>query len=118
MARLSGLKIEDLIVGTGPTALRGATVKTHYRLFLNRGDELRGSYDYSEPCTFCIGKRQVIAGLEHGVVGMRAGGKRRIRVPPHLAYREQGVAGLVPPNAVLIFEVELLSVKFEKRSSS
>ena len=115
MAGLSGLKIEDLIVGTGPTALRGATVKTHYRLFLNRGDELRGT---SEPSTFCIGKRQVIAGLEHGVVGMRAGGKRRIRVPPHLAYREQGVAGLVPPNAVLIFEVELLSVKFEKQSSS
>jgi FKBP-type peptidyl-prolyl cis-trans isomerase len=103
--RMHGLKTKDVIVGTGETVTRGSVVSIRWRGRLNRGDEFG-----SGTMTFCVGRRQVIAGLEHGVIGMRAGGVRRLRVSPHLGYRDQAVPG-VPANAVLGFEVELLHVE-------
>ena len=102
-----GIEYEDLQVGDGATADRGSTVEVEYSLFLNRGDCVQENQKYS----FRIGGRHVIAGLEYGVEGMRAGGKRRIRVGPHLAYRDAGVPDTIPANAVLEFRVSLLSVK-------
>lgn len=102
-----GVEYEDLEVGNGPTAARGCAVEVEYDLYLNRGDPVQESKKHS----FRIGERRVIAGLEYGVEGMRVGGKRRIRVGPHLAFREAGVPDKVPPNAVLEFRVSLLSVQ-------
>jgi FKBP-type peptidyl-prolyl cis-trans isomerase len=102
-----GVEYEDLEVGSGPTADRGCTVEVEYSLFLNRGDCVQEKKKYS----FRVGERRVIAGLEYGVEGMRAGGKRRIRVGPHLAYRDGGVPDTIPANAVLEFHVWLLNVR-------
>jgi FKBP-type peptidyl-prolyl cis-trans isomerase len=102
-----GVEYEDLAVGDGAAADRGCTVEVEYSLFLNRGDCVQENTRYS----FRIGERRVIAGLEYGVEGMRAGGKRRIRVGPHLAYRDGGVPDTIPANAVLEFRVSLLSVR-------
>ena len=102
-----GVEYEDLEVGSGATADRGCTVEVEYSLFLNRGDCVQENKKHS----FRIGERGVIAGLEYGVEGMRAGGKRRLRVGPHLAYREGGVPNTIPPNAVLELRVSLLSVR-------
>ena len=102
-----GVEYEDLEVGNGPTAERGCTVDVEYSLFLNRGDCVQENKKYS----FRVGKREVVAGLEYGVEGMRAGGKRLIRVGPHLAYRDAGVPDTIPANAVLEFRVSLLSVR-------
>jgi FKBP-type peptidyl-prolyl cis-trans isomerase len=107
----AGLKIKDICVGVGQLAERGKVVSIHYRGFLNRGDQFQSTYDSGQPIQFEIGKRNVIAGLEYGVAGMRVGGRRELIVSPHLAYREDGVEGRVPANAVLRFEVELLAVQ-------
>jgi FKBP-type peptidyl-prolyl cis-trans isomerase len=106
---VSGLEIEDLVLGSGAQAVRNSTVKLHLVCKLNRGDFVRSTYNDGRPESFRVGARDVIAGLEKGVVGMRVGGKRRLRVSPHLAYRDVG-AGPIPPNAVLVFELELLEV--------
>jgi FKBP-type peptidyl-prolyl cis-trans isomerase len=100
----SGIKIEDLVVGEGPAVERGQGVAIRWRGALNRGDEF-GSGEVS----FVAGGRRVVTGLSRGVIGMRVGGVRRIRVSPHLGYGNREVAG-VPANAVLVFEVELLGV--------
>ena len=102
-----GIEYEDLEFGEGATANRGCTVEVEYSLFLNRGDCVQKDKRYA----FRVGERRVIAGLEYGVEGMRAGGTRRIRVGPHLAYREAGVPDSIPENAVLEFIVLLLSVR-------
>lgn len=99
-----GIEIQDLRPGSGPTAERGHTVTIRYTGFLNRGD----TFQENITATFRLGSREVIPGLEYGVEGMRVGGLRRVRVSPHLAYGAAGVPGLIPPNAVLTFEVELL----------
>jgi len=104
-----GVEYEDLVVGDGAIANRGCTVEVEYSLFLNRGDTVQENKKYS----FRIGERHVVAGLEYGVEGMRAGGQRRIRVGPHLAYRDKGVPDTIPANAVLEFRVSLLSVQPE-----
>ncbi len=101
----SGLKIEDVAVGGGAIADLGATVTIEWRGWLNRGDEFGSGFE-----SFRIGQRRFIAGLERGVVGMRVGGVRRLRVSPHLGYRDRAVSG-VPANAVLNFEVKLLRVE-------
>jgi FKBP-type peptidyl-prolyl cis-trans isomerase len=106
----SGLKIKDVVKGTGAIAERGATVTVHYRGYLNRGEQFRSSYDDGAPVRFVLGKREVIAGMDRGVLGMRVGGRRDLLVSPHLAYREQGIEGVIPPDAVLRFEIELLDV--------
>ena len=103
----AGVEYEDIDLGDGLAAERGCAVEVEYSLFLNRGDQVQKDMHYS----FQIGARRVIAGLEYGVEGMRVGGKRRIRVGPHLAYRENGVPATIPANAVLEFRVTLLSVK-------
>ena len=86
-------------------AEQGKVVAIHCRGFLNHGEQFRSSYDNEQPISFCIGSREVIAGLEKGV------GKRKVKVSPHLAYRDKGVPGVVPPNAVLVFEIELVDVQ-------
>lgn len=106
----SGLKVKDVTEGTGAVAERGKLVTIHYRGFLNRGDLFRCSHDDGAPISFVVGKREVIAGLEYGVEGMRVGGHRQLIVSPHLAYRDTEVPG-IPPNALLRFEVELLDVQ-------
>ena len=102
-----GITIEDVRVGAGAVAEKGSTVRIRYDGFLSKGDR----FQHDMECSFRIGARLVIAGLEYGVEGMRVGGRRRIKVGPHLAYRDEGVPGVVPPNAVLIFVVELLAVE-------
>jgi FKBP-type peptidyl-prolyl cis-trans isomerase FkpA len=103
---VSGLEIEDATIGDGAIAQRGDTVNIRYTSYLNRGERFHEGVESS----FTLGKREVIAGLERGVEGMRVGGKRKLTVSPHLAYRDKGVPGVVPPNAKLIFEVHLLAV--------
>lgn len=102
-----GVEYEDTKVGDGTCAERGCIVEARYDLFLNHGERIQEN----QACSFRLGERQVIAGLEYGVEGMRVGGERRIRVGPHLGYRDQGVPGLVSPNAVLEFHVTLLGVR-------
>jgi FKBP-type peptidyl-prolyl cis-trans isomerase len=107
----SGVKVEEITLGTGALAERGTVVTIHYRAFLRRGAQVRSSYEESRSQRVHLGQREVIAGLEHGILGMRVGGRRPLVVSPHLAYGERGVSGVIPPNAVLMFEVELLDVQ-------
>lgn len=102
-----GVLYEDIKVGDGETAVRGARVEIRYNLVLNRGQPVQENQLYS----FRVGKRRAIPGLEYGVEGMRVGGERRLRVGPHLAYRDQAIPGAIPANAVLEFRVTLLSVE-------
>lgn len=101
------MKVEKDIPGTGEEAVDGRTVVIRYAGYLNRGDKFQEMPSYS----FRLGRRDVIAGLEQAVRGMRVGGRRRVRVGPHLAYGKRGVPGVVPPDAVLVFDVELLRVE-------
>ena len=101
-----GVEYEDLTLGEGLPVAPGCVVHIVYDLMLNRGD----SVQKNQTCLFQLGERRVIAGLEYGVEGMRAGGTRRLRVGPHLGYRDEGVPGSIPANAVLEFHVTLLSV--------
>lgn len=105
MAR--GVEVDDDVIGNGRIAERGGSITIRYDLALNRGDVVQAG----QVATFVLGKRTVIAGLEYGVQGMRVGGRRRLRISPHLGYGAAGVPGVVPPNAVLLFQVELLDVQ-------
>lgn len=111
----SGLKIIDTVVGTGPTPKTGQTCVMHYTgwLYENgaKGDKFDSSVDRGEPFEFAIGTGQVIAGWDEGVASMKVGGKRTLIIPPNLGYGSQGAGGVIPPNATLIFDVELLGVK-------
>jgi FKBP-type peptidyl-prolyl cis-trans isomerase len=100
----SGIRGEDVRTGDGAVAERGRRVTIRWQCKLNHGDEVRAA-----TTTFRIGAREVVAGLDRGVAGMRVGGIRKLRISPHLAYRDQSVPG-IPPNAVLVFEVELLAL--------
>ncbi len=107
----SGLKYEDLVVGAGQAATGGGqTVSVHYTGWLEDGTQFDSSKDRGAPFDFPLGDRKVIAGWDEGVVGMKVGGKRRLTIPPHLGYGKSGVGGVIPPNATLIFEVELLDI--------
>jgi FKBP-type peptidyl-prolyl cis-trans isomerase len=103
------LVIEDLVVGTGATAAVGDTVNVHYVGTLTNGTKFDSSYDRGAPYTFQIGAGRVIAGWEQGVPGMKVGGKRRLTIPPSLAYGNQAV-GSIPPNSTLVFDIELVSI--------
>lgn len=105
------LQMKDLIVGTGEEADVGMTVSVHYTGWLMDGTKFDSSLDRGQPFSFTLGERRVIAGWEQGVVGMKVGGKRELIIPPELAYGERGAGGVIPPNATLKFEVELLGVK-------
>jgi FKBP-type peptidyl-prolyl cis-trans isomerase len=104
-----GLKIEDLKVGTGTEAKAGDSVSVHYVGTLTNGTKFDSSRDRGTPFTFALGAGQVIKGWDEGVAGMKVGGLRRLTIPPALGYGAQG-QGPIPPNATLIFEIELLGV--------
>ena len=110
----SGLQYEDSVPGTGATAMRGQTVTVHYTGWLyengNAGRKFDSSKDRGDPFEFSLGAGSVIAGWDEGVQGMRVGGTRRLVIPPQLGYGARGAGGVIPPNATLLFEVELLGV--------
>ena len=103
------LVVEDLVVGTGATAAAGDTVTVHYIGTFTNGTKFDSSYDRGTPYVFPVGAGQVIAGWDRGVPGMKVGGKRRLTIPPDLAYGSQG-RGTIPPNTTLVFEIDLLSI--------
>ena len=105
------LKMEDTKVGTGAEAAAGKTVAVHYSGFLLDGKKFDSSLDRGQPFVFQLGAGQVIKGWDQGVQGMKVGGKRKLTIPSALAYGEQGAGNVIPPNATLVFEVELLKVE-------
>jgi len=112
----SGLQYEDTSVGTGATARAGQHVSVHYTGWLydeGKADHKGRQFDSSrggEPFTFRLGAGEVIPGWDQGVAGMKAGGQRTLTIPPDLGYGSQGAGGVIPPNATLVFDVELLNV--------
>ncbi len=104
------LQIEDLVVGTGVEAKTGNTVSVHYKGTLLNGTVFDSSYNRGTPFSFTLGQNTVIQGWEQGVLGMKVGGKRKLVIPPDLAYGPRAI-GLIPANSTLVFEVELLDVK-------
>ena len=115
MTTASGLQIADTVVGTGATPKPGQTCVMHYTgwLYVNgvKGKKFDSSVDRNEPFEFPIGRGRVIKGWDEGVATMKVGGKRTLIIPPALGYGERGAGGVIPPNAVLMFDVELLGVK-------
>jgi peptidylprolyl isomerase len=111
----SGLRITDSKIGTGATPQAGQICVMHYTGWLyqngTRGQKFDSSLDRGKPFEFVIGRRQVIAGWDEGVATMKVGGKRTLIIPPELGYGARGAANVIPPNATLIFDVELLDVK-------
>ncbi len=106
----SGLQIEEIKVGEGDTAASGKFVSVHYTGWLTNGTKFDSSKDRDEPFEFPLGQRNVIAGWDEGVQGMRIGGVRKLTIPPQLGYGARGAGGVIPPNATLVFEVELLDI--------
>ena len=107
----SGLRYEDQETGAGAEAPGpGQTVFVHYTGYLEDGTKFDSSLDRGEPLSFPLGVGYVIAGWDQGLVGMRVGGRRRLVIPPELGYGARGAGGVIPPNATLIFEVELLEI--------
>ena len=107
----SGLKYEEIVVGKGASPSRGKTVVVHYTGWLTSGKKFDSSRDRNEPFKFPIGMGKVIKGWDEGVMTMKVGGRRKLTIPPKLAYGEEGMPGAIPPNATLIFDVELLGIE-------
>ena len=107
----SGLKYIDKKVGDGTEAKKGKTVVVHYTGWLKDGKKFDSSLDRKEPFTFELGAGNVIKGWDEGVAGMKVGGKRKLIIPPELGYGKKGAGNVIPPDAELTFEVELLEVK-------
>ncbi len=105
------LKIETLKEGTGPAIANGNTAVVHYTGTLLNGTKFDSSLDRGEPFSFELGAGRVIAGWEQGILGMKVGEKRKLTIAPELGYGSSGAGGIIPPNATLIFEVELLEIK-------
>jgi len=106
----SGLKYEDLVEGDGPVAQAGQQVSVHYTGWLTDGSKFDSSLDRNDPFQFALGGGMVIRGWDEGVQGMKIGGKRKLTIPPQLGYGAHGAGGVIPPNATLVFEVELLEI--------
>ncbi len=106
----SGLKYTDVKVGSGASPVKGKQVKVHYTGTLENGKKFDSSVDRNEPFVFVIGVGQVIAGWDEGVMSMKVGGKRKLIIPSKLGYGARGAGGDIPPNATLLFDVELIDV--------
>lgn len=106
----SGLIIEEIREGDGAVAAAGQYVSVHYTGWLTDGTKFDSSKDRDESFEFALGARHVIAGWDEGVEGMKVGGARKLTIPPSLGYGARGAGGVIPPNATLVFEVELLAV--------
>ncbi len=118
MSSITALQTTDLKEGTGAAATAGRPVSVHYTGWLysetgtdNKGTKFDSSVDRGQPFEFGLGAGQVIAGWDQGVAGMKVGGQRRLVIPPALGYGSRGAGGVIPPNATLVFDVELLGVK-------
>jgi FKBP-type peptidyl-prolyl cis-trans isomerase FkpA len=116
--QVTELQVQDLVVGQGAEATPGSKVTVHYSGWLyehtapdHKGKPFDSSRESGRPFSFALGARQVIAGWDQGVAGMRVGGQRRLVIPSALAYGDQGAGGVIPPNATLVFDVELLDVQ-------
>jgi len=107
----SGLKYVDQAVGTGEAAVAGKNVSVHYTGWLENGKKFDSSVDRGQPFSFPLGAGRVIKGWDEGVQGMKVGGKRKLTIPSDLGYGSRGAGGVIPPNATLLFDVELLGVK-------
>jgi FKBP-type peptidyl-prolyl cis-trans isomerase FkpA len=115
---ITKLQIVDSVAGTGTEARPGRTVRVHYTGWLydaskddKRGTKFDSSKDSGQPFDFALGAKEVIPGWDEGVAGMKVGGKRVLTIPPDMGYGARGAGGVIPPNATLVFEVELLEVK-------
>jgi len=106
----SGLQFEDTVTGSGETARAGHHVTVHYTGWLTDGSKFDSSKDRNDPFEFWLGKGQVIRGWDEGVQGMKVGGTRKLTIPPQLGYGARGAGGVIPPDATLVFEVELLGI--------
>lgn len=111
MEKVTELKIEDLTIGSGDTAVAGKTVSVNYVGTLTDGTKFDSSYDRGTPFSFTLGTGEVIKGWDQGVAGMKVGGKRKLTIPSDMAYGDSGVSGIIPGGATLVFEVELLKVE-------
>lgn len=107
----SGLKYVDQVIGTGEVAVAGKTANVHYTGWLENGKKFDSSVDRGQPFSFPLGAGRVIKGWDEGVQGMKVGGKRKLTIPSDLGYGSRGAGGVIPPNATLIFDVELLGVR-------
>ena len=104
------LQIEDLVTGEGREAQQGKEITVHYTGWLEDGTKFDSSLDRRQPLSIILGVGQVIEGRDKGFAGMREGGKRKLTIPPEMGYGARGAGGVIPPNATLVFEVELLKV--------
>ncbi|MBL8053496.1 MAG: FKBP-type peptidyl-prolyl cis-trans isomerase [Nitrospira sp.] len=107
----SGLKYVDQVVGTGEVAVVGKTANVHYTGWLENGKKFDSSVDRGQPFSFPLGAGRVIKGWDEGVQGMKVGGKRKLTIPSDLGYGSRGAGGVIPPNATLVFDVELLGIR-------
>jgi len=106
----SGLMYEEITVGTGEAAVAGKTVSVHYTGWLTNGTKFDSSKDRNEPFQFPLGAGHVIRGWDEGVQGMQVGGHRKLTIPSQLGYGSRGAGGVIPPDATLVFDVELLEI--------
>jgi FKBP-type peptidyl-prolyl cis-trans isomerase FkpA len=107
----SGLRYQEVTPGQGQTATPGRTVSVHYTGWLPNGEKFDSSRDRNQPFDFTLGAGEVIAGWDEGVAGMKVGGRRKLVIPPNLAYGPAGAPPVIPPGATLVFDVELLDVR-------
>lgn len=107
---MSELEVEDQIVGEGDAAIVGQTVEVHYTGWLTDGTKFDSSLDRDQTFSFKLGAGQVISGWDQGVAGMKVGGARKLTIPPEMGYGERGAGGVIPPNATLVFKVELIGL--------